>query len=307
MNSLEPTEGLTLHRAPDAHRRALIMMFLAAAMWSIAGMVTRRLESAAGFEITFIRSFFAALTIACLWPFVHKEQSLLKALRSGSAVWIAGVCWAIMFCCFMIALSLTTVANVLVMQCFAPIFTALLSWLWLKRRLSARLWWVIAVAAAGVAVMFILDAQVVSGKHWLGFMVALGIPIASAVNLNLVEKSGANVDFISAVFLGAVLSCLLMLPLAWPLQSSAHDVGLLALLGVVQLGIPCAMCVVAAKYLPAPEMSLLALLEVVFGIVLAILFTQERPGASTLIGGAMVVGALAINEIYNLRQARHRL
>ena len=294
----------TLQSTASNHRRALIMMLLATAMWSIAGMVTRRLDSAAGFEITFVRSFFAALTILCLWPFVHKGQSLLTALRSGAAVWIAGVCWAVMFCCFMIGLSLTTVANVLVAQSFGPIFTALLSWLWLKRRLSVRLWWVVAVAAAGVAVMFVLDAQMLAGKHWIGFMVALGIPIAAAVNFNLVEKSGAHVDFISAVFLGAVISCLLMLPLAWPLKSSAHDVGLLALLGVFQLGIPCAMCVVAAKYLPAPEMSLLSLLEVIFGIILAILFTQERPGASTLVGGAMVVGALALNELYNLRHGR---
>jgi drug/metabolite transporter (DMT)-like permease len=306
MKPLETPLSPSLQSRPNNHRRALIMMLLATAMWSIAGMVTRRLDSAAGFEITLIRSFFAALTIVCLWPFVRKGQSLLTALRSGSAVWIAGVCWAVMFCCFMIGLSLTTVANVLVAQSFGPIFTALLSWLWLKRRLSVRLWWVIAVAAAGVAVMFIGDAQMLSGKHWLGFMVALGIPVASSVNFNLVEKSGADVDFISAVFLGAVISCALMLPLAWPLKSSAHDVGLLALLGVVQLGIPCAMCVVAAKYLPAPEMSLLSLLEVVFGIILAMLFTQERPGTSTLVGGAMVVGALALNELYNLRQAALR-
>jgi drug/metabolite transporter (DMT)-like permease len=303
MKPLETPASLSLQNPAQTHRRALLMMLAATAMWSIAGMVTRRLDSAAGFEITFIRSLFAALTIVCLWPFIHKGQSLLTALRSGIAVWIAGVCWAVMFCCFMIGLSLTSVANVLVVQSFGPIFTALLSWLWLKRRLSLRLWWVVAFAAGGVAVMFVLDAQMLSGQHWIGFLVALGIPVASAVNFNLVEKSGAQVDFISAVFLGAVISCVLMLPLAWPLKSSAHDVGLLALLGVVQLGIPCAMCVVAAKYLPAPEMSLLSLLEVIFGIILAILFTQEQPSASTLIGGAMVVGALAVNELYNLRRS----
>jgi drug/metabolite transporter (DMT)-like permease len=306
MKPSETQKNPGLNPVSRTHQRALWMMLLATAMWSIAGMVTRRLESAAGFEITLIRSIFAALTILCLWPFIHKGQTLLRALRSGTAVWIAGLCWAVMFTCFMMGLSLTTVANVLVAQSFGPIFTALLSWLWLKRKLSVRLWWVVAVAAAGVAVMFILDAQMLSGKHWLGFTVALGIPVASAINFNLVEKSGADVDFISAVFLGAVISALLMLPLAWPLQSSTHDVALLALLGVVQLGVPCAMCVVAAKYLPAPEMSLLSLLEVVFGIILAILFTQERPSVSTLIGGAMVVGALALNELYNLRQAHEQ-
>ncbi len=188
-----------------------------------------------------------------------------------------------MFCCFMMAMSLTTVANVLVVQSLGPIFTALLSWWWLKRKVGARLWWVIAVAAAGVAVMFILDAQSLSGRHWLGVTVALGIPLAGALNWNLLERNGKSVDFISAVLIGAVLSCLLTLVLAWPLKSSAHDIALLALLGVVQLGIPCAMCVVAAKDLRAPEMSLLSLLEVIFGITLAMLFTSEKPAATTLI------------------------
>ncbi len=289
---------------PAQHRKALWMMLAATLMWSIAGMVTRKLDSAEGFEITAIRSFFAALTILVLWPFIHREQRLIDALRSGKAVWIAGLCWSVMFCCFMIALSLTTVANVLVVQSVGPIFTALLSWWWLGRKVGLRLWGVILMAAAGVAVMFILDAQALSGRHWVGVLVALGIPLAAALNWNLLERMGKGVDFISAVLIGAVISGLLTLVLAWPLKSSLHDVGLLALLGVVQLGIPCAICVVAAKYLPAPEMSLLSLLEVIFGISLSMLFTAERPSATTLIGGAMVLGAIALNELWNLRQAR---
>jgi hypothetical protein len=74
---------------------------------------------------------------------------------------------------------------------------------------------------------------------------------------------------VPAVLIGAVLSTLYTLPLAWPLQASATDVAWLASLGLFQLAVPCVLVVVCARVLPAPEISLLALLEVLFGIALA--------------------------------------
>jgi drug/metabolite transporter (DMT)-like permease len=103
------------------------------------------------------------------------------------------------------------------------------------------------------------------------------------------------------VMLGALLSAAAMLPLAWPLQASNHDVGLLALLGVVQLAIPCLLVVRLSRELPAPEIALLALLEVIFGVLLAWLGAGEVPAASTLAGGALVLGALAGNELMGRR------
>ena len=104
-----------------------------------------------------------------------------------------------------------------------------------------------------------------------------------------------------AVMLGALLSATAMLPLAWPLQASSHDIGLLALLGVVQLAIPCLLVVRLSRELPAPEIALLALLEVIFGVLLAWLGADEVPTASTLAGGALVLGALAGNEVLGRR------
>jgi hypothetical protein len=80
-----------------------------------------------------------------------------------------------------------------------------------------------------------------------------------------------------AVLLGALLSAAVTLPLAWPLQASGHDIGLLALLGVVQLAIPCLLVVRLTRELPAPEIALLALLEVIFGVLLAWLGAGEVP------------------------------
>ena len=84
----------------------------------------------------------------------------------------------------------------------------------------------------------------------------------------------------------------------------AHDLGLLAFLGLFQLAIPCVLSVLCASVLKAPEVALLALLEVIFGIALAWLGANEKPAASVLTGGAMVIGALLFNELLALRGRR---
>ncbi len=105
-----------------------------------------------------------------------------------------------------------------------------------------------------------------------------------------------------AVLVGAALSAFATLPLAMPFRASAHDIGLLALLGLVQLAIPCALSVLCARVLKAPEVALLALLEVIFGILLAWVGADEVPSRTVLAGGALVIGALLMTELLGWRQ-----
>jgi drug/metabolite transporter (DMT)-like permease len=93
-----------------------------------------------------------------------------------------------------------------------------------------------------------------------------------------------------------------MLPLAWPFIATTGDIALLVLLGFAQLGLPCMLLVIAARHLAATEVALLALLEVVLGPLWAWLGAGEVPAATTLSGGALVLGALVINEV--TRKAR---
>jgi drug/metabolite transporter (DMT)-like permease len=147
-------------------------------------------------------------------------------------------------------------------------------------------------------------AAQVSGGQIAGTLVALCVPMAGAINWTVVQRSqarGLNVDLVPSVLVGAVISTLATLPLAMPFQASAHDIGLLALLGLVQLAIPCALSVVCARVLKAPEIALLALLEVIFGILLAWLGADEVPSATVLAGGSLVIGALVANELVSWR------
>lgn len=283
------------------HRSAIALMVLAALMWSIGGVVSRHLESREGLEITFWRSGFAALTVLLWFAWrgrgANPTRPFAVLAQGGSAVWISGAMWAVMFTCFMVALSLTRVANVLIMQSLAPVFTALLAWGVLRKPVAARTWLAIVVAALGIVTMYAFDVSGMAGRHVAGVLVAAGIPVAAAVNWVVLQHAGQQVDLSVAVLVGGVLSALVCLPLAWPLHMSAHDLALLALLGVVQLGIPCVLVMRIARHLAAPEMALLALLEVVFGILLTWGFGAERPGLATLIGGSAVLAALVFNEL----------
>jgi drug/metabolite transporter (DMT)-like permease len=285
------------------HGRAVALMVLATLMWSIAGVVTRWLDSAQSFEVTFWRSAFNALALVLLLGVMRGPAVLMQSLRSGGkALWLSGICWSVMFTAFMLAITLTTVANVLVTMALAPLLTALMARFALGHQLATRTWAAIALAGAGIAWMYGQELQ--GGKQLLGTLVALAVPIAAAINWTVIQslrgKSEAP-DMLPAVLIGALISAAVTLPLAWPLQASLHDVGWLALLGAVQLSIPCLLSVVVARTLPAPEISLLGLLEVVFGVAWAWLGANETPAAAVLGGGALVLLALAGNELLALR------
>ncbi|MDR0440318.1 MAG: DMT family transporter, partial [Candidatus Accumulibacter sp.] len=95
-------------------------------------------------------------------------------------------------------------------------------------------------------------------------------------------------------------------PLAWPLQASSHDIALLALLGVVQLAIPCLLLIYVSRELPAAEIALIGLLEILFGVLWVWLGADERPSLATITGGALVIAALIFNEALALGQKRAR-
>jgi drug/metabolite transporter (DMT)-like permease len=283
----------------------MALMIAAAALWSIAGVVTRHLspemQAEGRFEITFWRSLFAALTVAG-WFILVRREGLRPVWATGWTGLLSGSLWAAMFIFFMLALTLTSVANTLLVMSIGPLLTAVLAWLVLRAPVPARTWVAIAAAMAGMAWMFARGGGAVpGGNHVAGMLVALAVPLAAAINLILLQKTRARVDLVPAVFLGGAISAAIMLPLALPLQAAPRDIALLALLGFFQLGLPCMLMVVAARHLSAPEISLLALLEVILGPLWAWLGADEVPAAGTVAGGLLVLGALVANELAALR------
>lgn len=280
-------------------------MIVATLMWSIAGVVTRHLEAARSFEVTFWRSAFNALALLALLSWLRGPAVLWRSIRDGGrTLWLSGVCWSVMYTAFMVGLTLTTVANVLVTMALGPLFTALLARFVLGHRLPARTWGAIAVAGGGIAWMYGQHLAAGDARHLAGTLVALAVPVAAAINWTTLQsrRDDPGADMLPAVLIGATLSALVTLPLAWPFQASGHDLGLLALLGSVQLAVPCLIAVAVSRVLPAAEMSLLGLLEVIFGVSWAWLGAGEAPDSAVLAGGLLVLAALAANEWLGLRR-----
>ena len=289
------------------HTQAVVLMVANAAMWSMAGVVTRQLDAAQGFEITFWRSVFTVLSLLVLLPLMQGRQVFAQMFKAGRLLWLSGLCWSVMFTAFMMALTLTTVANVLITLSIGPLLTALVARWTLKHPIAGRTWGAIAVAGAGIAWMF---ADQLGGEGLLGSVVALAVPIAAATHWTIVQHAsqrGLQIDLVPAVLVGASLSALYTWPLAWPLTASSHDLQLLALLGLVQLAIPCVLAVICARVLQAPEVSLLALLEVIFGIALAWWGANEVPKPQVLQGGLLVLLALATNEWLGWKQRQRNI
>ena len=284
------------------HNRAIILMVAVALMWSTAGVVTRHLEFARSFEVTFWRSLFALITLLVILPLLKGPEVFLNLRHAKLPFWLSGVCWSVMFTAYMLALTMMSVGNALVTLAAGPLLTALVARIFIGHRVKPRTWIAIVVAGIGIYSMF---AAQMSGGSLAGTLVALCVPVAGAINWTVTQHAhdqGNDVDMVPAVFVGAAISVIATFPMAYPLRASGHDVALLASLGAGQLAVPCVLSVLCARVLKAPEMSLLALLEVIFGILLAWLGANEVPTQAVLTGGALVIGALVVNELIAWRE-----
>ena len=317
---MTPTEGRSQHpgmtgavaAAGMRHSTAVVVMVAVTLMWSIAGVVTRQLQSAHSFEVTFWRSFFTAISLLVILPLWQGPGVFRRMPWGQGAFWFSGVCWGVMFTAFMMALTLTSVGNVLVTMAVGPLVTALIARIFIGHRLPARTWIAIVVAGLGIAYMFASQVDLDGlgqGSTVLGLLVALMVPLAAATNWTIVQRSqshGSRIDLVPSVLLGAVLSSLVTLPLSFPFTATSTDMAWLALLGLVQLAIPCVLAVQCARVLKAPEVALLALLEVIFGILWAWWGANETPTREVLLGGALVIGALLGNELLGMGTATPR-
>ncbi|MCX7962849.1 MAG: DMT family transporter [Burkholderiales bacterium] len=294
--------------SPSQHRFGIAVMVLCGVLWSTAGVAMRAASVTNGWEATFWRSLFLCGVVGAYLLARHRGQAPARLRSMGWHGAVSGVCWATMFTAFMLALSLTTVANTLVTMATMPFFAALAGRLFLGERIPPRTWAAMAAAAVGVAAMF---HEAFASGTIAGSVVALAVPLAAAANTVTVKRARGQVDLVPALLVGGAISVALAAPFALPLSADARDLAIFAALALFQLALPCALLVaVAMPRLSAAEIGLLSLLEVVLGPLWVWLAWREHPGSAALAGGAVVIAALAANEaiaLWRERRAAHAL
>ncbi len=268
-------------------------MIVAAVCWSSGGVLVRALSITNAWEIVFWRSLFMTLFVAGVLLVLHGRRMRQAVVAVGWPGLVAGLFLAGTFFFFIGSLTRTTVANTFVLMSVSPFLAAIAGRIVLHEQVPARTWAAMAVAFAGIVVMFAdsLDAGRLSGN-----LLALGVSCCFAGQVTVLRKYHAHVDMLPQVMVAGIVSLVVAGVLAPPFAASARDLGFLALMGCVQLGTGCLLATAASRHLSATELGLLALLEPILGPLWVWALMSEAPGHAALAGGAIVLTAVVANE-----------
>jgi drug/metabolite transporter (DMT)-like permease len=269
-------------------RRGQIYVALAAVAWSTAGVLQRQLTLDTSTQV-FGRAAFAGAGLLVYVAVVERGQ-VVRGFRSVGGAGIAvALCVAIASGCFIGALNHAGVARVLFILAVAPVLAALLAWATLGEPISRRTALAMVLALCGVAVMLGAPGEASLTGDALAFAAALAFSVMIVITRWRHEVSMAPATCLSQAILVAAF-----LPFASPGEIGGDDLAWLAALGIGQIGLGFALLTVGARLIPAAQVGLITLLEVVLGPVWVWLALNERPGTLTLVGGTIVIAAIVL-------------
>ncbi len=267
-------------------RRGRLFVALAALAWSSAGVLQRELSVSTASQVGG-RALFAAVGLVAYTALTERSQWL----RSFRAIGFGGlglaVCAAASSAAFFVALNHASVANVLFWQALAPIFAAALGTV-LGDPVSRRTWVAMAIAVGGVAVMAGGPGHASALGQALSFLVSV-----SFAGMIVIARHRREVSMAPAMCISQVIVLVGAAPFA-SVHARGVDVLLLAVLGLTQIGLGFVFLTIGSRLIPAGEVALITLLEVVLGPLWVWAFLSERPSTATLIGGVIVLGAVLV-------------
>ena len=250
------------------------------------------------------RSFLVALGLFLLIALIWRRQAPAAVRSIGRTGWLITLFYAAVNVLFVLALAHTTVANVLIIVAAAPFFAALSSRIFLGEAIAGHTWIAIFAALGGIAV---LTSDNLGSGALLGDLLALACALAFGCKFTLVRHARA-INMIPAAALSGLVSGSVALLLAGPpALPSPAQLTVLVIMALVLLPVGIALMTIGPRYLPAPEVSLLILLETVLGPIWVWLVIGEEPSPAALLGGAIVISTLAIHSLLLLRQGSETL
>jgi drug/metabolite transporter (DMT)-like permease len=279
----------------SVRRRGQLFVALAAVAWSSAGVLQRELSVGTTTQLAG-RALFACLALAGFVAVSHRGRTILAFRSMGVAGFAVAICTAIASGSFIVALNHATVANVLFMQAAAPIFAALLAWIALGESVTGRALVAMGVALLGVALM--VGGPGSGGV--LGVGVSLVMTLAFAATI-VITRHRREVSMAPAICLSQALVVVAVAPLAHPSTVTAHDLAFLVLLGAGQVGLGLAFLTVGARLIPAAEVALITLLEIVLGPLWVWIVLGERPALIAIIGGVVVMFAVVLQTTQSVQ------
>jgi drug/metabolite transporter (DMT)-like permease len=274
----------------------LVFVLAAALLWSTGGLFIKW-TSLSGLELSFCRSFFAAITVAIVTK--HEGFGINRVTA------FASVLYAVLLILFVMATKETTAANAIFLQYTAPVYLLILEPLIYKEKFRSRDLVTVLVCIAGMALFFVgqLRPQDVTGNL---FALASGLCFALYF-LCLRHPKARAVNRASSVIYGNILAVILTAP--WGLAAiptlNLHDTLSVVYLGVIQLGIAYALFTVAmARGVRSLDAGIICYIEPVLNPVWVFLVIGEQPSRWALLGGAIIIVAVIVHMLLDARLKR---
>ena len=271
----------------------MALVFAAGVLWSTVGIGVRLIEAANVWQILLYRSFslslFLLLIISCF-----KKSNPFKALfNTGYAGLIGGVALLAAYSGGIYSIQKISVANALLLFATAPFFAALLGRFFLREKISRETWIAIGAALAGV---FVMVSDKLGSSSLGGSFAALGSAIGFAV-FTLALRRGRSTEMLPTVFLSGLLAIpvtgLICISTDSSVFLSQNDTVIALAMGIFQVGLGLVLYTIGSKTIPAAELTLLSLSEVMLAPIWVWIFLNEIPDSFTLIGGTIILSALA--------------
>jgi drug/metabolite transporter (DMT)-like permease len=284
-----------------SHALGVVLALAGGTMLSFGGPIVRMFEDAGGWTIMFYRglAFFATLFAIVCW---RSRGRVLERYRQIDRIGLAiALCLGIGLIAYVFAMLNTTVANVTFVIGASPLATAVLAWLVLNERISLTSALILCMAVFGVGIMVV---EGISAGRLTGNLIALGAVATYAVFIILLRKA-RDFDMLAATSLAGLVASAIGFCLAETLAISTHDLMVALIFGSVQIGLGFTFVTYASRHIPAAEVTLLTLSETVLGPIWAWLLVGEVPSVWTLVGGAVVLGCVALFAARALAESRH--
>ncbi len=293
---------MTVRSTPPAgnkrHLKGLTVTVLGVLVLTPDGVLTS-LVTVAPLTQSFWRGLFMAIALCAfvILRYGRDAPAIFGRLRSRSHLAV-GLLFAVSSIGWVLAITSTSVANTLFIVACAPLFSAIFAWVFVGERTPPHTIVAIVIAICGIAVIF---AEGLGRGDLFGNLAAVGTAFAWAGMVVILEHAKIE-DPAPSLALGGILVALVTLIAAPTLAVSGADLGWIAILGFLILPVSFFLIGLGPQYIPAPEVSLIMLLEAVIGPFWAWLFIDQVPSDRTLVGGAVILATLAVHFAYGLRK-----
>lgn len=284
---------------PNGHLKGAILTATGILILSPDALLLR-LIGADIWTLLFWRGLLCAIGLVGITLFLDRPYGLRRLCAIGWAelqVIFVNVCMHVFF---VVAILKTTVANALVIMSISPLLGAILSLLVLGERVARRTWYTTVAVFIGLGLIF---SQSLGGGMLAGDLSAFAVAILLACNFVLLRRY-RKVSMIPAVAWSMIVTAFISWPLAVPTSLDSTTWVYALVLGLVILPVSSALITLGPRYLPAPEVGLIMLLETILGPIWVWLVIREVPSLETLIGGATILVALAWMSVMAIREGR---